>query len=75
MVNTMHWKRQKDKMLHFDTEYQLLQVFLKDCCTHPQSTHRVATANVWLTFDHNGKIAQAGEGGGGGYTPPPFYYM
>jgi len=28
------------------------------------STHREATAAVWHTFHHDGKLAQAGEGGG-----------
>ncbi len=34
--------------------------------SHPQSTHRVATAAFWGTFLHDGKLAQAGGGGGWG---------
>jgi hypothetical protein len=37
----------------------------------PQSTHRVATAAFWRTFQYDGKFAQAGEGIGG-VRPPPF---
>jgi hypothetical protein len=33
---------------------------------------QLATAAFWRTFYHDGKIAQAGEGGGGGARPPPF---
>jgi hypothetical protein len=35
--------------------------------------HRVATATFWRTFQHDGKLTQAGEGGG--CTPPPFHYI
>jgi hypothetical protein len=35
--------------------------------------HRVATATFWRTFQHDGKLTQAGEGGG--CTPTPFHYI
>jgi hypothetical protein len=31
--------------------------------------HRVATVAFWRTFHHEGKIAQAGEGGGARHPP------
>ncbi len=38
----------------------------------PQNTLRVATADFWRKFHHEGKLAQPGEGGGRTARPPPF---
>ncbi len=43
------------------------------CSIHgTQSTPRVAMADFWRTFPHDGKSALAGEGGG---APPPLFIL
>ncbi len=54
----------------FHAKLLYVLIVLRAFVSISQSTHRVAIADFWRTFHHDGKSALAGEGGGA--RPPPF---
>jgi hypothetical protein len=63
-----------------DIFYAQLRGFLTDeygeksgVIRYNHRVHRVATVAFWRTFDHEGKLAQAGEDGG--CMPPPSLHL